>query len=92
MSFAGRTLRNDTTVVSVGPGYHLAWQTTSGIDARGVRAVEPLGPHRCQARLATRVEPHGFDLLLAPLAHLLLRHGFAQWPNACGPLEHEHHP
>jgi uncharacterized membrane protein len=72
MRFAGRTLRNDARIVSVGPGYQLAWQTTSGIHASGVRVVEPLGPHRCQVRLATHVEPHGFDLLLAPLAHLLL--------------------
>ena len=73
MSFAGRTLRNDATIVSVGPGYQLAWQTTSGIHASGVRVVEPLGPHHCQARLATHVELQGFDLLLAPLAHPLLR-------------------
>jgi uncharacterized membrane protein len=73
MRFAGRTLRNNGMIVRVGPGHQLAWRTTSGIDANGVRAVEPRGPHHCRARLATRVRPHGFDRLLAPLAHLLLQ-------------------
>lgn len=73
MRFAGRTLRNDAEIVSVGPGYELAWRTTSGIDANGVRVVEPRDPRRCRVRLATRVRPHGFDLVVAPLARLLLQ-------------------
>ena len=73
MRFAGRTMRNDGTIVRVGPGYQLEWRTTSGVDANGVRIVEARGPHRCRVRLATRVRPHGFDRLLAPLARLLLR-------------------
>jgi uncharacterized protein YndB with AHSA1/START domain/uncharacterized protein with PQ loop repeat len=73
MRFAGRTLRNDAEIVRVGPGHELAWRTTSGVDAHGVRAVEPRGPERCRVRLATRVRPHGPGRVLAPLAHLLLQ-------------------
>lgn len=73
MRFAGRTLRNAAEIVRVGPGHQLVWRTTSGIDANGMRIVEPRGPQRCRVRLATRVRPHGFDRLLAPLAHLLLQ-------------------
>jgi uncharacterized membrane protein len=73
MRFAGRTLRNEGMIVRVGPGQQLAWQTTSGIDANGVRAVEARGPCRCRARLATRVRPYGFARLLAPLARPLLQ-------------------
>ena len=73
MRFAGRTLCNDGEIDHVGPGYALAWRTTSGVEAEGVRAVEPRGPDRCQVRLSTRVRPHGFDRLLAPVAHLLLQ-------------------
>ncbi len=73
MRFAGRTWRNGGEIVRVGPGYELAWRTTSGVDAEGVRAVEPRGPDRCQVRLSTRIRPHGFDWVLAPVAHLLLQ-------------------
>ena len=73
MRFAGRTLHNNGKIVRVGPSCELAWRTTSGVDAEGVRAAEPRGPDRCQVRLSTRVRPHGFDRVLAPMAHLLLQ-------------------
>jgi hypothetical protein len=73
MRFAGRTLRNNGKIVRVGPGCELTWRTTAGVDAEGVRAVEPRGPDRCQVRLSTRVRPHGFGRALAPVAHLLLQ-------------------
>ena len=73
LRFAGRTLRNDAEIVRVGPGHELEWRTTSGVDASGVRVVEPRGPGRCRVRLATRVRPHGLERLLVPMAHLLLQ-------------------
>lgn len=48
MRFAGRTLSNNGKIARVGPGCGLTWRTTSGVDAEGVRAVEPRGPDRCR--------------------------------------------
>jgi uncharacterized membrane protein len=73
MRFAGRTLHNNAEIISVGPGTQLAWRTTSGVDAQGVRIVQPRGPQRCQVQLRTRVQPHGLSRALAPLVRLVLQ-------------------
>jgi hypothetical protein len=58
MRFAGRTLRNNGKIARVGPGCGLTWRTTSGVDAEGVRAVEPRGPDRCRLTPSgTRQQP-----------------------------------
>ena len=73
MRFAGKTYRNGGLVETVGPERTFTWRTTSGVEARGRRTVDDLGPERCRVRLETRVRPLGVERLLAPVLGRMLQ-------------------
>jgi uncharacterized membrane protein len=70
---AGRTYRNDGVVDRVVPGRSIAWHTTSGAEASGVRSVRSLSPGQCEVTLALQVVPHGVNRLLVPVLRRVLR-------------------
>lgn len=71
--FAGRGYRNGGVVTDVEPGTRFTWRTTSGVAARGSRAVTELGPTRCRVRLERQIRPRGLERVLAPVLAPLLR-------------------
>lgn len=77
LRFAGRTWHNDGEVVSVAAGRSFEWRTTSGADANGARAVEPLSDGRSRLHLSMVVRTHGFERVLTPLMRRMLRRTLA---------------
>ena len=54
-------------------GRRLAWRTTSGAVAHGVRVVEPAGGGRCRLTLELNVTASGVSWLLSPVLRHVLR-------------------
>lgn len=71
--FGGRVLRNVGVVEALDPGRRFAWRTTSGVDAEGSRAVEPVDANRSRVRLVLRIRPRGAERFYAGLAAVVLR-------------------
>lgn len=75
MRMAGRSMTNDGQVTDVilEPGrrsFH--WRTTSGATAHGSRTLVALTQDSCELTLVLRVEPTGFDRLVAPVLGVIL--------------------
>jgi len=68
----GRTYRSRGIVTEVDEGRRFAWQTTSGVSARGWRQVRPLPTGGTTVELHLEVDVRGLQVLMKPLLRRML--------------------
>jgi hypothetical protein len=73
MRLAGMRYVNEGVVTALEPGHRLAWRTTSGATASGMRSVEQVDDEVVRVRLELRVTQAGSERVLAPLLGRMLR-------------------